>query len=80
MSEKPTAPPGFLKAVVGGIVRHSITGAAGAMAAAGMIQTSQEKSFVDIGVSIALWGFGVWWSAIQKKKAAGTASSSDGIY
>lgn len=69
MTDEPTAPPAFIKSVVAGVVRHSITGAAGAMAAAGMIQTSQQSQFVDIAVSLALWGFGVWWSAIQKKKA-----------
>lgn len=68
MTDEPAAPPNFIKAVVAGVVRHALTGAAGAMAAAGMIQTSQTSQFVDIAVSLALWGFGVWWSAIQKKK------------
>ena len=69
MTDQPVAPPNFVKSVVAGVVRHALTGAAGAMAAAGMIQTSQESQFIDIAVSIALWGFGVWWSAIQKKKS-----------
>lgn len=71
MSEEPTPPPSFVKAVVAGAVRHALTGAAGAMAAAGMIQTNQTTQFVDIAVSLALWGFGVWWSALQKKKTHG---------
>lgn len=69
MSEQATAPPSFVKAAVAGLVRHAITGAAGAMAAAGMIQKDQQTSLVEIGVSLALWGFGVWWSALQKKKS-----------
>lgn len=63
----PTQPPSFVKAVVAGVVRHALTGAAGAMVAAGMIQTKQQAEVIDIGLAVALWGFGVWWSAIQKK-------------
>jgi len=69
MSDAPvSAPPSFLKAFVASIIRHSLTGAAGAMAAAGMIQKDQTSSFIEIGVSLGLWGFSLWWSALQKKK------------
>ena len=59
--------PGFLSSMVASVARHGLTSAASALATFGVIQASQSSEFIDLGLSVVLWGAGLWWSAIQKK-------------
>jgi hypothetical protein len=63
-------PPSFLQSIVASMARHGLTSAAGALVTFGVFKATQTSEFVDLGVSVALWGFAMWWSAIQKKNAA----------
>lgn len=68
MSEIQTQPlPSFLRMMVSATARHLLTGIAGALATAGVIQGDQQTQFVAIAGSIVLWSAGLIWSAMQKK-------------
>lgn len=60
------------KAALAGFMRHQLTTAAGALVAAGALQSDQTNSFVTIGSGVVLWTAGCLWSWWQKvgQKAA----------
>lgn len=61
------APPSFLTSMVASIARHILTTAAGGLVTFGVFKATQTSEFIDLGGAVVLWGFGLWWSSIQKK-------------
>lgn len=61
------SPPSFITSMVASVARHGLTTAAGALVSFGVFKATQTSEFVDLGVSVALWGLAMWWSSIQKK-------------
>lgn len=55
-----------LKELVGGIVRHALTIAGGALVTQGQLDAAQAETLIGAAMAI----FGVAWSVWQKKKAA----------
>lgn len=78
MTDATTSPlPGFLTSIVASVARHGLTTAAGALVSFGVFKATQTSEFIDLGVSVALWGAAMWWSGLQKKNAIAAASPSD---
>lgn len=53
----------------GTIARGLLQGAAGALAAKGVIQPTEVAPFVEVGASIVLGGISYLWSWSQKKRS-----------
>ena len=58
------------QAILAGIVRHVLTGAAGMLVTAGYLQQSQTEQFIGAGVMLA----GIAWSWWQKSGQAAVAA------
>lgn len=54
-----------LKELIGGIVRHALTIAGGALVTQGQLEAAQAETLIGAAMAI----FGVAWSVWQKKKA-----------
>lgn len=73
----PVSPlPGFLSSMVASVARHGLTTAAGALVSFGVFRATQTSEFVDLGVSVVLWGAAMVWSSIQKKNAVKAVGNS----
>lgn len=70
------SPPGFIKAMAASAARHAFTGIGGVLIARGVFTNAQEGEFVDVGVALVLYGFSMWWSAIQKRDSIDAAATS----
>ena len=55
----------LLKTSIGGLVRHGLTTAGGALATSGIIADSDVTALVGAGMTV----FGIVWSVIQKRLA-----------
>lgn len=67
------APPSFLTSMVASIARHGLSTAAGGLVTFGVFKATQTSEFIDLGVSVVLWGFTLWWSGLQKKNVVAVA-------
>lgn len=63
----PTPVPGLVTQVVAGLARHGLSIVAGSLGTLGMLSTTQQTEFTDIGLSVVTGLFAIGWSYIQKR-------------
>jgi hypothetical protein len=57
----------FLKPVLAGIIRHSLTTVGGALVAQGVIQSSDENALVGAAMAVLAVAWS-WWNKVGQKR------------
>lgn len=62
----PTNPDTLAKDLLTSLVRHSVTGVAGALVADGALEPGMSTHFIVIATGLGVWACGVAWSFAAK--------------